>query len=252
MFSNVDIQPIIISPPFGTFLCFKWSTSVVGTFTKNRRLGKWPSIIRTLRKTEGGWSNKIGLKNPGLKTVDMAFKFMHLAEIPTIFSVHASNTEDWIWIHEWLKHLNIPNMIIEMNISCPNVICQPVEQSVLEMFATSFYNTILKLPPQYDLAMNIFNTAHDAGISNFHCCNTLPTHNGGESGHALKPYSLKVVENIRKITHQEVNIIGGGGIYTPQDVDDYHNAGANMLSLSTIFFTPWKVPAVRKHIRKNS
>lgn len=250
MFYNTDVKPIIISPPFGTFVCTKWSTSVVGTYTKNRRRCKWTRIIRTLRRTEKGWVNNIGLKNPGLKGADMIFKFKHLNKIPTIFSIHGKNEEEWIWIHDWLQRLDISNLIVELNISCPNVPNVVFSPKVLKLFGDSFPNTIVKLQPHLDLAKRTFDSAYANGITNFHCCNTLATYKGGESGYALKPYSLKVIESLKKLANENVNLIGGGGIYAPQDVIDYHNAGANMLSLSTIFFTPWKVSAVKKQIEE--
>ena len=87
---------------------------------------------------------------------------------------------------------------------------------------------------------------------------TLPVHsytdNGilkyGVSGHPLKDKNLTLLERVSDLDLSGASIIAGGGIYTPQDVIDYYNVGATDYSLSTIFFTPWKVPAVIKQITK--
>jgi dihydroorotate dehydrogenase len=78
-----------------------------------------------------------------------------------------------------------------------------------------------------------------------HCSNTISTERGGESGKRLKALNLPIVERVAK-RFPTIPIIAGGGIYSPQDVVDYRNAGATLFSLSTVFFTPWRVPAILK------
>ena len=89
---------------------------------------------------------------------------------------------------------------------------------------------------------------HDLGIRRFHLSNAVPTPEGGISGYSLKKINLTNVENAAKLNLKDVEIIAGGGVYKPQDVRDYWEAGANSFSLATIWFTPWKVPAVYKEI----
>ena len=80
--------------------------------------------------------------------------------------------------------------------------------------------------------------------------NTIPTEKGGISGRQLKEVNLPLVEKVANMGLQGTAIIAGGGIYSPQDVRDYRNAGVTSYSLSTIWFTPWKVPSVYKEIMK--
>ena len=80
--------------------------------------------------------------------------------------------------------------------------------------------------------------------------NTLPIQTYGVSGYPLKRVNLPFLENVAKLDLKHTRLIAGGGIYTLQDVMDYHNAGATDYSLSTIFFTPWKVSKVIKRIRR--
>ena len=73
--------------------------------------------------------------------------------------------------------------------------------------------------------------------------NTLDIGNGGLSGVEVKKFNLHYIPKIQK-EFPELEIIAGGGIYTPQDVFDYASLGIENFSLSTIFFTPWKVKKV--------
>ena len=54
--------------------------------------------------------------------------------------------------------------------------------------------------------------------------------------------------DIIKFEINDLTIIGGGGIYRPRDVRDYRDAGVDHYSLSTIWFTPSKVEAVKEEI----
>lgn len=243
--NNSRIKNIIISPPFGAWINRDWATSVIGTYTPSPRKGKWLNIFKTLRPTRHGWINKIGLRNPGLSTNLAGLFHAHEQKYNgVIFSFHGNNTAEWTNICDWLRSEKFEHSTIEMNISCPNVDKITVTPSIFYIFAQTFVNTIVKLPPTDD-AYDLFQTAWNTGISYFHCCNTLPTENGGESGGQLKPYSLKLIEQIKN-KHPDACVIGGGGIYIPQDVIDYKNAGADKISIATAWFTPWKIKAIRE------
>lgn len=238
------MKDVIISPPFGTWLNLAWTTSVIGTFTYEKRPGRFLQGIRTIRPTKGGWVNKVGLKNSGLQNPDMVFKIKKFKELDTIISIHGFDYTEWLLLHHWFLNNELNDITLEMNISCPNVITTDFNTRAFGLFTNDFKNIIVKLPPNN---IELFRSAYDSGIRIFHCCNTLPTYRGGESGSILKPLSLEMIRQIRKEV-DDVTIIGGGGIYTPEDVIDYHNAGADKFSLSTIFFTPWKISAVKQQI----
>ena len=55
-----------ISAPFGNYLKFKNATSVTGTWTYQPRPGLLKQIFKTLRYTNQGWRNKLGLRNAGI------------------------------------------------------------------------------------------------------------------------------------------------------------------------------------------
>ena len=236
---NPLIHRTVISPPFGTYISLPQATSVKGTFTAHKRKGKWLQIIKTLRKVPGGWRNQIGLRNAGVRCC-------YYTNVDPIYSFAAIDS-----IEEWDKIIdsNMPfHMKAEINVSCPNAKHALPTKHNLYRFVINCRTAIVKLPPNVDNILNIVDTAIEAGIDTFHCCNTLPSPQGGISGQQLKPYSLKIIELIKN-RYPTASIIGGGGIYSVQDVKDYANAGAEHFSLATVWFTPWKVKQIYDYIK---
>ena len=58
-----------IAAPFGNYIKPKGCIPVTGTFTLEPRGNRFWAIMKTLRynKEVGGWTNKLGLPNPGIK-----------------------------------------------------------------------------------------------------------------------------------------------------------------------------------------
>ena len=232
------MKPIIISPPFGNYIERDWATSVKGTYTLDRRWGLLWKVLTTLRKTEDGWVNKIGLRNKGLRNVK------HL-ELKEMVSVAGLTGGEWMHIIDHLSEA--PPLWTELNASCPNVnIIYPADTNIFWMAVNQLPNVCVKIEPT-TRGTNTIEEAYRAGVRTFHISNSYPTQRGGESGTRLKAHSLQLIDWIKR-KYYDITIIGGGGIYTPQDVRDYHNAGVDHYSLSTIWFTPWKVQAVKEEI----
>ena len=57
-----------ISAPFGNYIKPKGITPVTGTWTLEPRGNRFWAVAKTLRysKEVGGWTNKLGLPNPGI------------------------------------------------------------------------------------------------------------------------------------------------------------------------------------------
>ncbi len=234
------IKPIIISPPFGTHINVDWATSVKGTHTAYPRPGnRILKALKTLRPIHEGWVNNIGLINEGVDAADYS-------NPDHIYSVAAVDA-----LEEWYHILGtVPgNRIIELNVSCPNAHKTNPNFGILGLLRLKFKLVIVKLPPFKAQAMPLVDLATQVGITHFHCCNTIPTPRGGISGRKLKPYSLHMINDIKK-KYPNVTIIGGGGIYDHYDVKDYWDAGATHFSLSTIWFKPWQVLGVKKAIEE--
>ena len=57
---------LFISPPFGNYISLPNMISINGSFTLEPRPGLISQIFKTLRYTNKGWINKIGLRNKGI------------------------------------------------------------------------------------------------------------------------------------------------------------------------------------------
>ena len=233
------IEKFIISPPFGNYITTNWSTSIAGTFTCNRRYGLVWQTMKTLRPIEGGWVNKIGFRNKGIKNV--RFRDSRIYSIAGL-----AGDGDWLQLCQKIPE----ECTVEINVGCPNVGGYNVSSFALRIFTRKFQKLIIKIPPTKDGFLTICR-AHSSGIRMVHLCNTIPVKNGGESGKRLKPLSLKMIEETKRL-FPDMKVIGGGGIYTEQDLKDYQNAGADYFSLSTIWFTPWKVKKLLTFARLNN
>lgn len=222
-------KKIFISPPFGNYLNATWATSIAGSYTAERRRGLVCQTIKTLRPISGGWVNRIGLRNPGIKNI----KF----DQRKIYSIAALHEEDY---GIFLEHIPKETRI-EINLGCPNVDSEPVLGPV-KLFVDKHPFVSVKLPPYCVPNSRDFAWySYEQGVRWFHACNTIPTERGGESGDRLREQSLEMIDWMRKNMPSNITIIGGGGIYHPDHVTQYFNAGATAISLSTVWFTPWKI-----------
>jgi dihydroorotate dehydrogenase len=51
--------------------------------------------------------------------------------------------------------------------------------------------------------------------------------------------------------HEDIRIIGGGGIYRPEHVDEYQDAGVDLYSISTACFKPWTLPGIIEQVNRD-
>ena len=128
-------------------------------------------------------------------------------------------------------------MNIEINISCPNIEKDMVEEDIQKFINKNRKWCILKLSPL--CTEEKIDNFYKLGFRQFHCCNTLPTKNGGLSGESLIPYSTKIIKNIKK-KYSDTIVIGGGGIKGDKEIQIYKDFGANHFSISTLFFHPYQ------------
>ena len=176
------MKKVIISPPFGNHIERDWATSVKGTFTLNRRWGLLWRMLTTLRKTEGGWVNDIGLRNKGLKNV----RKKKLSRGNQIISIAGLSGSEWMDAIEYITPFN-PEWI-ELNVSCPNVTCN-ADVNIFWMAVSQLQNVCVKVAPNYSGRL-VIEHAHRAGIRTIHIGNSYPTNRGGESGLLAKQPAL--------------------------------------------------------------
>lgn len=225
------LKRFLISPPFGNWIGSPHCTRVLGSFTWERRRGLIYHTLRSLRPTAGGWVNQIGLRNRGIR----ACKF----RTDAIYSLVGLGIDDWQWMLEYCP----AGLAVEVNLGCPNVHEYGIPFSVLHDYCWRF-EVGAKLPPT-EAVDDIAAMCIEGGVRYLHCCNTLPTGHGGESGRRLFEINLPIVE--RLAARYPGKIVAGGGIYDVASLEAYRAAGATQFSLATVWLTPWRVPAILRH-----
>jgi dihydroorotate dehydrogenase len=249
---NILNNRIIIAAPFGNYLHFSGCNRTLGTFTLEPRPGRFWKVASTLRYNwrQKSWINKIGLRNPGIDSLDVN----QIRD--NIISVHGFNLVEWRALIEHLiyahsrEYLDRSPTYMELNLSCPNVKDNfHIEDlyHIIDRALKRGYKIIAKLPPIKWMEMG--KPLYDMGIRFFHLCNTIPSPGGGISGKPLKQFSLWAIQDFRQAFGDSVSLIGGGGISSIADLEDYRAAGANYYSIGSMLLNPFnwrKVPSFVK------
>ena len=238
--TSINLKPLIVGAPFGNYIQPEGTTATLGTFTAANRGGRpaaaWRCLL-TLRyyRRLGAWVNKIGLRNPGIDWLVKNVQSGKTDVSDKLISIHGFEAEDWWALLD--KVAAIKPMAVELNMSCPNVghIAWP-EELFTRAIATGI-PMVVKIPPiRYE---TMIEQARAAGITYFHCCNTLPNPGGGMSGKPLMGVSLEVIGHLAKRDDfDQLTIIGGGGIYQPEDVDAYADLGVKHVAIATKVCNP--------------
>ncbi len=225
-----------ISPPFGNYISTSYTTSIRGSFTLLPRPGLITRTLLTLRYSIalGGWKNEIGLRNPGL---DYAIATYKKGEIISIGLMD----DDIDKIVEKIPK----DMDIEINVSCPNVERGEggYNKSLKKFLSPNREWCILKMSPTADLKE--IREYYEDGFRQFHLSNTVPLSfiydneeiKGGVSGDMVKECNSVNIPIIR-YNFPDAVIIGGGGIRSISDIEDYCEMGANHFSFSSVHFNP--------------
>lgn len=236
------IKDIVISPPFGNYVCPKDATRIRGSFTIERRKGIIRQAVKTIRPIKSGWVNKMGLRNCGIK-----YGMLRGDPEKDIYSLAiVSSPDEWDLFLEMVPE----HFMVEVNVGCPNVAEHEIKSHQLTAFAKKYKLATLKVPGVYEKAWDYIEMGYEEGFRYFHICNTIPVARGGESGAKVQTMSLPLITATKATYGDDVTVIGGGGIYAPEDVRRYRDHGADIFSLASIWFTPWRVPAVLEEIRR--
>ena len=226
---------IFISAPFGNYIKPVECIPVTGTFTLHPRGNRLWSVLKTLRYNRrlGGWVNKLGLPNPGLR----AGLERHIRG--EVLSIAETERGDFQKMNN-----TIPlNQSLEINFSCPNLKKKlPLDGASIFTKVKSREWCIAKLSPLTD-GDEIEFVIEKLGFKQLHFSNTLPLpyNKGGLSGATLKPYTLELIELVRERWGDSVTVIAGGGVTDFSGVMDYLLAGANHVSIGSVCFNPFKL-----------
>ena len=233
---------IFISAPFGNYIKSSLTIPVTGTFTRNPRGNRLWSVLKTLRydRRLGGWVNKLGLPNPGLR----AGLERHIRG--EVLSIAETKRGDF----QKMNNIIPLNQSLEINFSCPNLGKKlPLDGAGIFTKVKSREWCIAKLSPLTDGDELEFVIEH-LGFKQIHLSNTLPLPNnrGGLSGATLKPYTLELIDLVREQWGDSIEIIAGGGVSDFGGVMDYLKAGANHVSLGSVCFNPFKLRKLIKSL----
>lgn len=188
-----------------------------------------------LREIDGGYINRLGLPNKGIKAFLEDYTFNN---VPTFVSLYGFTPEELLY---WSpKIAGLQGVIgVELNESCPNVDGEDFNLTLLfeEVFAvkrdTSLKVTV-KLPPLPLLLREVIPQLDT--VDGFVLTNSMPGMVdgmwGGMSGKCLKPISVGCVNEASMLT--DLPIIGCGGITTGRDVKEYLDAGASYVQVGSI------------------
>ena len=225
---------LYISAPFGNYLHARNAKSVIGTYTLERRPGRFTQILKTLRYSfkDKAWYNALGLRNPGVRSLTFPLKSNQ------VLSISAIEPNDWRSLYEIIP----PEIPLELNMSCPNI----TQNWWFDLNKFAERQPIVKLSPI--MTMEQIKDLYSMGFSRFHSCNTLPTLNkGARSGAILRPHVIKQIEYIKGLNSTNY-CIAGGGIQHMEDISYYKMYGANAFSLGTVCFNPFKYRRLVSHV----
>ena len=230
-----------IAAPFGNWIKPKGCVPVCGTYTLYPRGNVLWSVLKSLRwnKDLQGWTNNLGLPNPGIKVG------LHKHIRGEVLSIAEIERNDFRKLYNVIPE----GMNVELNLSCPSL-----GRSLPWDSAESFARTkekrkwcICKVSPTVtpeDLEFLITKL----GFTQIHASNTLPLPgSGGLSGRTLIPYTLGIIKLIRE-EWPEVTVIAGGGVRDFGAVYEYLNEGANHVSLGSVCFNPFKLRKILKKV----
>ena len=229
-----DATQIFISAPFGNYIKHPNAISTVGTYTLHPRGNRLWSVVKSLRwsRRHKGWTNKLGLPNPGIK---VGLEKILEGQILSIAETERGEFET-------LASLIPANQSVELNLSCPNL------EKILpwddaEIFLREKREwCIAKLSPLTSPEQLEF-LVDELGFKQLHFSNTLPLSGGGGglSGPELRPYTMELIDIVRERWGAAVEVIAGGGVDSIGAVQNYLARGADHVALGSVCLNWFKM-----------
>jgi len=209
---------------------------------------------------EWGSINSMGLPNLGYKYYNEITPKLKSYGKPLIASIAGANSQEYKKIVEAFNSSNVD--ILEINLSCPNVVGRPQIGYDFEM-SEEIMGIVgdisekpwgVKLPPYFDFVhfeemASILNSSKISFIVSINSIgNALfidwetekvlikPKGGfGGLGGKYIKPTALANVRKFDELLNKKIKIVGVGGIYSGIDAFEFILSGATLLQLGTSF-----------------
>src|SRR5712672_1232977 len=211
-----------------------------------------------LCETPSGMLNAVGLQNVGVRAfVAEKLPALRAYRTPVIANVFGYSVEEYVGVIRILEEAE-GLAAYELNISCPNTAQGGIQfgsdpQMVSEVVAAARSAAKrplwIKLSPNVTDIAAIARAAEDAGADALTVANTyqgmsvdtrtrksrLGRVNGGLSGPAIRPITLRLVyESSRAV---KIPVVGLGGIERVEDVLEYMIVGAKAVQVGTANFS---------------
>lgn len=221
------------------------------SITRNPRPGHpLPNLVRSTSAAGPGLVNCNGFQNPGVTAFAASIAPLP-HRVPLIVSVAGESVEDYVALVEALGPLGD---LVEVNISSPNTRLvytwnerpQALREVLQALGRVSARPLIVKLSPDFAEAneRDIIPAALEAGVRIVNYGNTrrieeprLSQRAGGLSGPEIFPTTLDNVRRTRKRFGDALEIIGTGGVDSPDKAAALLEAGARAVSYFTGFIT---------------
>jgi dihydroorotate dehydrogenase (NAD+) catalytic subunit len=204
-------------------------------------------------ETPNGMINCIGLENKGIKVmIEEKIPCMKQFGVPVIINISGFKITEYGELARKLDKLDEKGkVIVEANISCPNVEggripfgCKPEIAAAVVMAVRQETDLplIVKLTPNVTDIVSIALAVQDAGADAISMINTLRASfiykgriiQGGLSGPAIKPVALNLISQVVQVVN--IPVIGMGGISNLQDIFDFFSVGASAVAIGTANF----------------
>lgn len=249
IFGAVVTKTLTLEPNTGNYIDpFEFERRPMLSHLYHSIIQREPRIQGIVRRVPNGWINRMGLWNVG---IDYWIReiYPYIKELPLVVSIGGFEKKEYV---ELIKKLNCLDILaIEMNISCPNVknpfmldLKSEYERFFISCKNNSEHPLILKVGVGQQ---RIAEIAQKRGINAISLINSMRIFGEGWSGRGIKSTALRTISEIRgKI---DIPIIGGGGVYSWSDCQEFFRAGADAVSFGSVhFLQPWKPTAiVRRH-----
>ncbi len=207
-------------------------------------------------ESRGGMLNSVGLQNPGIeKYINIELPMMLQYNTAIIANVGGSSVEEYMVAIERLNNEAID--ILELNISCPNVLCGGMAFGIKSKVAFDVVREVksvckkplmVKLSPNAEDIVDMAYKCCEAGADSLSLVNTFkgmavdihkrkPIFNNiyaGVSGPAIKPMALRMVHEVCKAVN--VPVVGMGGIASFEDAIEFIMVGAQAVGVGTANF----------------
>lgn len=233
-------------------------------------------------KFPGGFLNSVGLRNAGIvEAKKQIIELKKLLKVPVLVSIFDTKVKDFIKLT--LHLLPLEPEFIELNLSCPNVDGEFGKSSAtsaesayevvrsVKKIADDKIKIIAKLTPNVPNIAEVAKACERAGADAISAINTvsqgmvidiktkkpvLGNKQGGVSGPAIKPISVRCVYDIYEVV--DIPIIGMGGITTADDAIEMFMAGASLIGIgSAIYLSGMKIfneinSGITKYLKDNN